>query len=179
MKHILQRKGFTLIELLVVIAIIGILAALIIVSLSGARQKANDVQKKNNARSIDTGLAQYYLDNNNTYPATGANRQVGDLNVAPVAGINTYVGAGAFGKYKNSNAALAKYAQAAVAGASNYGQAWELENQSETITATGNGIYSTTDGSFVAPNTVSVTAVGNLFTVLASGEHLFVTYGPQ
>lgn len=55
-----RSRGFTLIELLVVIAIIGILSAVVLASLSTARQKGQDAAVQANLKTIQTQAEMYY-----------------------------------------------------------------------------------------------------------------------
>jgi prepilin-type N-terminal cleavage/methylation domain-containing protein len=67
-KHTLQ-KGFTLIELLVVVAIIALLAATILGSLNGARQKAKDARRQSELSSM-RAQAELYYNNFGSYNTT-------------------------------------------------------------------------------------------------------------
>jgi type II secretion system protein G len=68
-KH--TNKGFTLIELLVVISIIALLSTVVLSSLTTARKKARDVQRKAIVKQIQNALELYRNDNGGLYPATG------------------------------------------------------------------------------------------------------------
>jgi len=77
-----KQKGFTLIELLVVIAIIGILAAVLMVNLSGTRNKAKDSAIKLEMGQIRTAMETFAL-GQSTYAGGYANAEV----VALAAGV--------------------------------------------------------------------------------------------
>jgi type II secretion system protein G len=64
---VMKKRGFTLMELLVVIAIIGVLAAVVLASLSAARAKARDARRLADMKSIETALDLYFTQNG-TYP---------------------------------------------------------------------------------------------------------------
>jgi len=57
-----MKKGFTLIELLVVIAIIGVLAAIVMVSMSGATDKAKDARIKGDISQLRSIAGMIYDD---------------------------------------------------------------------------------------------------------------------
>jgi len=72
-----SSQGFTLIELLVVIAIIGILSAVVLVSLNQARAKARDTQRVADLSRLEKALETYALDNGEYPPPAGHNYSPG------------------------------------------------------------------------------------------------------
>ena len=78
MKKNLQR-GFTLIELLVVVAIIGILSAIVLVSLNSARAKARDASAKGSMSSIRAAAEIFYDTEGGTYTGVCGDSDVASL----------------------------------------------------------------------------------------------------
>lgn len=62
-----ENKGFSLIELLVVISIIGVLSAILMMNLMGARERSRDSQRIQDLNSLKSALRLYYNDNQ-AYP---------------------------------------------------------------------------------------------------------------
>ena len=65
------RRAFTLIELLVVIAIIAILAAMLLPTLSNAKQRSWTISCISNLHQIGMGMKMFADDNSELYPESG------------------------------------------------------------------------------------------------------------
>ena len=79
-------RAFTLLELLVAIAIIGILAALLLPTLSSARQRAWTTQCNSNLHQIGLGMKMFADENGDLYPESGGTIPWGTTDVAPPDG---------------------------------------------------------------------------------------------
>jgi len=93
-----SQHGFTLIELLVVILIIGILAAIAIPSFLNQREKGQDACAKSMARTMETSMETYYV-NNNTYSGgtVGALNAIENQVTGGSCGTTTTISAGQAG----------------------------------------------------------------------------------
>jgi general secretion pathway protein G len=65
----INKNGFTLIELLVVISIIGVLSGMVLVAMTGFREKARNARRVSDIRQIRTAIEMYAAERG-SYPNT-------------------------------------------------------------------------------------------------------------
>ena len=65
------NQGFTLVEILLVVAIIGVLATIVLSSVSDSRGSARDASRAQTMKQLEIALERYRNENNGQYPDTG------------------------------------------------------------------------------------------------------------
>ncbi|MEK7072290.1 MAG: prepilin-type N-terminal cleavage/methylation domain-containing protein [Patescibacteria group bacterium] len=73
------RPGFTLLEILLAVVVIGILVGIVIVATNPDKRSADvrNAQRRSDVRIILNAVHQYYLNNNNSLPASITNMETG------------------------------------------------------------------------------------------------------
>ena len=84
------QEGFTLIELLVVILIIGILAAIVVVAVSGSTGDASAKACTQDAANLNSALDSYQVANNGKYPVATAATAAVDNTAGDLAASTTF-----------------------------------------------------------------------------------------
>ncbi len=88
-KKYIFKNGFTLIELMVVVALIAILAAVVISSLTSARNKGADASVKANLHTAANAAELFYTSNSSSYlPAGGSTFAIATCPVYSASGTN-------------------------------------------------------------------------------------------
>jgi type IV pilus assembly protein PilA len=108
-----EESGFTLVELLVVMLILGILAAIAIPAFFSQRDKGYDASAKANARTVQTALETYAVDNGGKY--TGATM----ANLSAIEGTITNMSGTGAGSVSIGTPAAATYTITATSNSSN------------------------------------------------------------
>lgn len=71
-KKTIYNNAFTLIELLIVIAVLGMLSTFVVISFTGATDRAEDAKRQTELSQYQTLLEVYASNNNNSYPASAS-----------------------------------------------------------------------------------------------------------